>query len=62
MPKKTIFISYSRKDKRWLDELRTMLAPLVGSELVELWWDGEIQPSQSWQEEIDRALAAAVKG
>jgi hypothetical protein len=28
VPKKAIFISYSRKDKRWLDELRTMLAPL----------------------------------
>jgi tetratricopeptide (TPR) repeat protein len=58
----TVFISYSHEDKRRLKELRTMLAPLVGNEVIDVWWDGEIRPSQAWREEIDRALAATRIG
>jgi eukaryotic-like serine/threonine-protein kinase len=58
-----VFLSYSHKDnKRWLDELRTMLAPLVRNGVVDVWWDGKIKPSQEWREEIDGALASARVG
>jgi tetratricopeptide (TPR) repeat protein len=33
-----------------------MLAPLVGNEVVDVWWDGKIRPSREWRQEIDRAL------
>jgi tetratricopeptide (TPR) repeat protein len=58
----TVFISYSHKDKEWLEELRTMLAPLAGKAVVEVWADTAIEPSQAWREEIDRALAATSIG
>jgi tetratricopeptide (TPR) repeat protein len=58
----TVFISYSHKDKEWLEELRTMLAPLAGKAVVEVWADTAIEPSQVWREEIDRALAATSIG
>src|SRR5262245_24859387 len=58
----TVFLSYSRKDERSLKDLRTMLTPLVRSGGVDVWWDGEIQASQIWREEIDKALAAACIG
>ena len=60
--KPTVFLSYSHADRRWLGELRTMLAPLVHDSLVELWWDGDIKPSDKWREEIDKALASARIG
>jgi hypothetical protein len=54
-----VFISYSHRDKRWLQDLRTMLAPLVREGVVDVWWDGAIKPSQRWREEIEAALASA---
>jgi tetratricopeptide (TPR) repeat protein len=57
-----VFISYSHKDKQWLDELNTMLAPLVGKAVIEVWSDTAIEPSQAWREEIDRALTTARIG
>jgi hypothetical protein len=61
MPLETspVFVSYSRRDKRWLKDLRTMLAPLVRDSVVDVWWDGAIKPSQRWREEIEAALASA---
>ena len=35
----TIFISYSHKDKKWLERLQTMLRPLVREELIKIWAD-----------------------
>ncbi len=58
----TVFLSYSHQDKKWLGELRTMLAPLVHDSLVDVWWDGDIKPSKKWREEIDKALASARIG
>jgi len=57
-----VFLSYSHKDRKWLDELRTMLSPMVRNSLVGVWWDGDIKPSQQWREEIDQALASARIG
>jgi hypothetical protein len=36
-----------------------MLAPLMRTGTFEFWWDGEIKAGESWQEEIDRAMASA---
>jgi tetratricopeptide (TPR) repeat protein len=58
-PAGPVFVSYSHKDKQWLQDLRTMLAPLVRAGVVDVWWDGAIKPSQRWREEIEAALASA---
>lgn len=57
-----IFISYSHKDKKYLDELTTMLSPLVQSEAIHLWTDTQIKPGQRWHEAIVEALLKAKIG
>jgi len=53
-----VFISYSHKDKRWLDRLQTMLKPLVRSGAISVWTQAVIQPGARWREELQRALAS----
>jgi hypothetical protein len=55
----SVFLSCSHQDRPWLDRLNTMLAPLVRTGAVELWWDGQISPGKHWREEIDNAMASA---
>jgi hypothetical protein len=55
-----IFISYSQKDRQWLDRLRVHLRPLVREGTIEPWDDTQIKASQNWREEIDRALNQAA--
>jgi hypothetical protein len=57
-----VFISYSHKDQRWLEDLQTMLAPIVRNEIISVWWDGKTNAGQKWREEIDKALASARVG
>jgi hypothetical protein len=59
-PRKTVFISYAHKDRRWVDELVTVLAPWIRSKRVELWDDSRIQPGSMWLQEIERALDEAT--
>jgi hypothetical protein len=54
-----VFISYSHKDKKWLEKLQTMLTPLVRNEMIKTWADTQIEPGAKWQEEIDKALTSA---
>jgi len=54
-----IFISYSHKDKKWLEKLQIMFAPLIRSELIKVWADTQIEPGANWKEEIKKALAAS---
>ena len=54
----SVFLSYSHQDVKWLEDLRTMLSPAVRTGAVQVWWDGDIQPSQRWREEIQTALTA----
>ena len=54
-----VFISYSHKDKKWLDRLCTTLMPLVRQGTINIWADTEIKAGDKWRAEIANALAAA---
>jgi len=42
----SVFIAYSRKDSKYLDELRKYLKPLELNKLIKFWYDGEIKPGK----------------
>jgi hypothetical protein len=54
-----VFISYSHRDRIWLQRLQIMLAPLVRGGAISLWADTAIRHGDRWREEIAGALAAA---
>ncbi len=54
-----VVISYSHKDREWLDKLQTVLKPLVRNETIAVWDDTKINAGAIWQEEIKGALTAA---
>ncbi|HLP61481.1 MAG TPA: CHAT domain-containing protein, partial [Candidatus Deferrimicrobium sp.] len=51
-----VFISYSHKDKEWLQKLETILQPLVSKGKIIPWSDEKIRPGDPWHEEIIKAL------
>ncbi len=53
-----IFISYSHKDRQWLERFQTALKPFVRNQSFKIWADGQIQVGENWQSEIDQALAS----
>ena len=52
------FISYSHKDKEWLDRLQVHLRPSERDGLNR-WDDTMIQPGDEWRKEIEAALTSA---
>jgi molecular chaperone DnaK len=54
---RSVFVSYARPDRPWLDRLRVYLVPLERDGRVEIWHDGRIETGTSWEFEIENALA-----
>jgi internalin A len=47
-----LFISYSHKDKAFMMQLRSALAPYINSGQLEVWADPLIVPGEPWEERI----------
>ncbi len=54
-----VFISYSHRDKEYLDRLQEHLKPHVRAGTIPLWVDTNLKPGDDWKEEIERSLASA---
>jgi len=53
-----VFIGYSHKDERWLNDLQIHLKPYVRNGSVTAWSDKQIAPGSKWFPEIEAALAS----
>jgi len=54
-----VFVSYSHKDRRWLEQLRIHLKPLERDNLVDMWDDTRIRAGNDWRAEIAGAIRGA---
>lgn len=54
-----VFISYSRKDARWLERVQTHLRPLTRENNVDVWADTKIGAGKLWKQKLDNALESA---
>ena len=52
----SLFISYSRKDAKWIDRIRTLLRPTERQGTVVTWVDEDLRPGSPWGEQLDRML------
>jgi len=54
-----VFISYSRKDKEYLEDLKVFLTPLMRDQNMILWDDNTLKPGEEWDKSIRRELMRA---
>ena len=54
-----VFVSYSHKDKKWLDKLMTFLTPDIRERNIDVFADTEIQTGEIWRENIDNAIESS---
>lgn len=59
MPRTRVFISYSHKDREWLDRLLVHLRPLERQGKIDVWADTKIRPGLKWHTEILAAIDSA---
>lgn len=58
-PKNNVFVSYSHKDKKWMDRLRVFITPIEREGYVNVWDDTRIKTGHDWKSEIKAAIQAA---
>ena len=58
-PAKRVFVSYSHKDSKWVEELKTFLAPWLREQRIGLWSDKQIGVGQDWRTQIESELRQA---
>ncbi|MBL8182992.1 MAG: TIR domain-containing protein [Blastocatellia bacterium] len=51
-----IFISYSHKDRKWLEKIQTILKPVIRGNSIEIWDDTQIQSGTKWRQAIKKAI------
>ncbi|HVF66556.1 MAG TPA: toll/interleukin-1 receptor domain-containing protein [Pyrinomonadaceae bacterium] len=54
-----VFVSYSHKDERQLNELRTHLSPLERLKLIETWYDRRIVAGEDFGQKINENIESA---
>ena len=54
-----VFVSYSHKDRSWLDEIMLQLEPILRQDTFSVWNDKKIPPGSRWGDEIERELENA---
>src|SRR5689334_8317696 len=59
---RSVFISYCHKDKKYLRELKTSLAPVSGQYALDVWDDSRIGVGEPWHDSIVTALEKADVG
>jgi hypothetical protein len=52
-----VFVSYSHKDRKYLDELQEQLHPLIRKGVVSLWDDTKLGAGERWNEIIQDTIA-----
>ncbi|MBI5877898.1 MAG: TIR domain-containing protein [Chloroflexi bacterium] len=55
-----VFVSYSHKDKNFLDRLQVHLKPIVREGIIDVWVDTKISAGDKWREEIRAAINSAT--
>ena len=54
-----VFVSYSHKDKEWLEKFSAVLAPDIRNGRVDYWDDRELQPGDPWYAKILNGIGTA---
>jgi len=54
-----VFISYSHKDRKWLNDIKIICKPIEKYHKISFWDDSQITPGQKFKEKIEQAIDAA---
>lgn len=54
-----VFVSYSRRDKEYKEELLEFLAPMRRNNVIQIWNDKDIVPGEQWEDELLDRLTTA---
>ena len=58
--RRDIFVSYSHRDKGWLERLQVHLKPLFRDSTISVWNDTRLEPGVVWPDKIEEALARSA--